>query len=158
MILSLTENYREKELKDELQRQILKFLTELGKGFAFVGREYRIQIGNTEKFIDMLFYNIPLHCYVVVEIKTTTFDFPDVGQLGGYVAAVDGLLNTDRENPAIGLLICKDKDNVLAHYALKSSNVPLGISEYQLANLLPDDFRYSMPTIEEIENGLSADR
>lgn len=151
----LKERYKESELKDELVKNIEKFLLELGKGFAYLGREYRIEVGGEEKFIDMLFYNIPLHRYVVVEIKTGKFDSDNIGQLGTYVVAVNHQLNTEIDNPAIGLLICKEKNDVLAQYALESAAQPLGISQYELAKLIPDDFHGSMPTIEEIENELN---
>ena len=152
--LTLTEGYREKELKDALEVNIRNFLLELGTGFAYMGREYRIVIGQTEKFIDMLFYNLNLRCYVVVEIKTGRFESEYVGQLGTYVSAVNHLLKKDMDNPTLGLLICKSKDNVLAQYALESSNQPIGVSEYELSQLYPADFRSSLPSIEEIENEL----
>ena len=152
--ITLTQSYNEKELKDALMDNIQKFLLELGRGFAFVGREYRLVVGDTEQFIDMLFYNIQKHCYVVIEIKTRTFDPGDMGQLGTYIAATDGILRADNDNPTIGLLICKTKDNVLAQYATSAVNVPVGISEYELNNLIPDDYKSSMPTIEEIEREL----
>lgn len=151
----LKERYKESELKDELIKNIEKFLLELGKGFAYMGREYRIEVGGEEKFIDMLFYNVPLHRYVVVEIKTGKFDSDNIGQLGTYVVAVNHQLNTEMDNPAIGLLICKEKNDILAQYALESTTQPLGISQYELAKLIPDNFHGSMPTIEEIENELN---
>lgn len=152
--LTITENYREKELKDVLINNVTKFLLELGTGFAFVGREYRLQIGHTEKFLDMLFYNLSLRCYVVVEIKATEFDSDNVGQLGTYIAAVNHILKRQEDNPTIGLLICKTKDDVLAQYALESSSQPIGISEYELNRLYPADFKGTLPSIEEIENEL----
>lgn len=152
--LTMREGYDEKELKDALMDNIQRFLLELGRGFAFVGREYRLLLGNTEQFIDMLFYNIKQHCYVVIEIKTRAFDPGDMGQLGTYIAATDGILKTGSDNPTIGLLICKTKDNVLAQYATNAINVPIGVSEYELSNLAPDDYKSSMPTIEEIERKL----
>ena len=152
--LTLREGYDEKELKDALMNNIQKFLLELGKGFAFVGREYRLAVGETEQFIDMLFYNIQKHCYVVIEIKTRAFEPGDMGQLGTYIAATDGILRSEGDNQTIGLLICKTKDNVLAQYATSAVNVPVGISEYELNNLIPDDYKSSMPTIEEIEREL----
>ncbi|MDR0682316.1 MAG: PDDEXK nuclease domain-containing protein [Dysgonamonadaceae bacterium] len=152
--LSITDNYREKELKNALIQNITKFLLELGTGFAFVGREYRLQIGCTEKFLDMLFYNLNLRCYVVIEIKTAEFDSDNVGQLGTYVAAVNHILKRLEDNPTIGLLICKTKDNVLAQYALEASNQPIGISEYELTKLYPADFKGTLPSIEDIENEL----
>lgn len=155
--LTLTENYKEKELKEALIKNVTKFLLELGTGFAFVGREYRLHIGSTEKFLDMLFYNLNLRCYVVIEIKTTEFDSDNVGQLGTYVAAVNHILRRSEDNPTIGLLICKTKDSVLAQYALESSNQPIGISEYELTNLYPADFKGTLPSIEDIENELKDD-
>jgi len=131
-----------------------RFLLELGKGFAFVGREYRLVVGETEQFIDMLFYNVIQHCYVVVEIKTRPFEPGDMGQLGTYVAATDAILRMAGDNPTIGLLICKTKDNVLAQYSSGIINVPVGISEYEFGNLIPEDYKNSMPTIAEIEEEL----
>jgi predicted nuclease of restriction endonuclease-like (RecB) superfamily len=152
--LAITENYKEKELKNALIHDITKFLLELGTGFAYVGREYRLQIGQTEKFIDMLFYNLNLRCYVVIEIKIKEFDSDNVGQLGTYITAVNHVLKRPEDNPAIGLLICKTKDNVLAQYALESSSQPIGISEYELTKLYPADFKGTLPSIEDIENEL----
>lgn len=126
--LTMAEGYNEKELKDALEENIVKFLLELGSGFAFVGREYRLLIGETEKFIDLLFYNIKLHCYVVVEVKTDKFDSANIGQLGTYIVATNHILKSEMDNPTIGLLICKEKDNVLAQYSLESSSEPIGIN------------------------------
>ncbi|MBR6875850.1 MAG: DUF1016 family protein [Bacteroidales bacterium] len=149
------ERYQEAELKDALIENISRFLVELGKGFSYVGKEYRLVAGGKEKFVDLLFYIIPIHRYCVIEVKVTDFDFPDLGQLAGYVAMVDDLLNTEVEKPAIGLLICKGKNTVLARYALSSINRPIGISEYEIAHQqLPDDLKNSLPSTEEIENGL----
>ena len=152
--LTLTTGYHEKELKDALMDNITKFLLELGKGFAFVGREYRLEVGQTEQFIDMLFYNITLHCYVVIEVKVRQFEPGDVGQVTTYVAAVDGLLRKEGDGQTLGLLICKTKDEVLAKYATIGTNLPVGISEYDLSTLLPEDFKGTLPSIEEIENEL----
>lgn len=149
------ERYQEAELKDALVDHITRFLVELGKGFSYVGKEYRLTTGGKEKFIDLLFYIIPLHRFCVIEVKVTEFDFPDMGQLAGYVAMVDDLLNTEVEKPAIGLLICKEKNTVLARYALSSINRPMGISEYEIASRqLPDDLKNALPSPEEIEKGL----
>ena len=153
--LTLRENYDEKEFKDALMNNVQKFLLELGMGFAFVGREYRLVVGETEQFIDMLFYNINNHCYVVVEVKTRDFEPGDMGQLGTYISATDGILKKDGDNQTVGLLICKGKDNILAQYAVNSMKTPIGISEYQLSNIIPENFKSSMPTIEEIEQGLN---
>ena len=128
--LTMTEGYREKELKDALEVNIRNFLLELG------------------------IYNLNLRCYVVVEIKTGKFESEYIGQLGTYVAAVNHLLKKEIDNPTLGLLICKSKDNVLAQYALESSNQPIGISEYELSKLYPTDFKGTLPSIEDIENEL----
>jgi predicted nuclease of restriction endonuclease-like (RecB) superfamily len=152
--LTIRANYDEKELKDALMNNVQKLLLELGRGFAFVGREYRLVVGETEQFLDMLFYNIPNHNYVVVEVKARDFTPGDMGQLGTYVSAVDGILKAPGDNQTVGLLICKTKDNVLAQYAVNSMNAPIGISEYELSSIIPEKFKNSMPSIEDIENEL----
>ena len=153
--LTLDTKYRESELKRALIANITKFLLELGSGFAYMGREYRLNVGETEQFLDLLFYNINLRCYVVIEVKTGEFAPADLGQLGTYVVAVNHILKKPDENPTLGLLICKSKDNVLAQYALESSNVPIGVSEYELAKLYPADFKSSLPSIELLERELN---
>lgn len=153
--LTMREKYDEKELKDALTNKVESFLMELGTGFAFMGREVRLEIGNTEKFLDMLFYNAKQHCYVVVEVKAVEFDSSFAGQLGTYVVAVNHQLKTANDNPTIGLLICKGMDKVEAQYALESTSQPLGVSSYQLSKIIPDGFKGSLPTIEEIEAELS---
>ncbi len=151
----ITTKYNEKNLKDALLNNITQFLIELGTGFAYVGREYRLSIGNTEKFIDLLFYNLNLSAYVVVEVKIGKFDFADAGQLGGYVVACNHMLRKEgRDNPTIGILICKEKDNLVAQYALEASSLPLGISEYDLARLYPENIEGTIPTIDELEKGI----
>ena len=152
--LAIRAQYDEKELKDALMDNVQRLLMELGSGFAFIGREYRLAVGRTEQFLDLLFYNYLLHCFVVVEVKVSDFDPRDMGQLGTYVSAVDGILRKEADNPTIGLLICKTKDNVLAQYAANVVNAPIGISEYHLNNLLRDEFKGKLPTIEEIERKL----
>ncbi len=149
--LTLREKYDEKELKDALINKAEKFLIELGTGFAYMGREVRIEVGETEKFIDMLFYNTKRHCYVVLEVKTGKFDSSYAGQLGTYVVAVNHQIKSEQDNPTVGLLICKDLDKVEAQYALESSSQPIGVSSYELSKLIPEEFKGSMPTIEEIE-------
>ncbi len=150
--LTMRENYDEKELKDELTKNIKSFLLELGYGYAYVGNEVRLFLGETEMFCDLLFYNIPNHCYVAIEIKTGKFKPEHLGQLIGYTATIDATLKGDNDNPTIGLLVCKNKDDILAKHVVNTLNVPLGISEYQLANLIPEKTKSSLPTIEEIEN------
>lgn len=153
--LTLTENYGETELKKALVSNIQKFLLELGTGFAFVGKEYKLSVGNTEQFTDLLFYNIKIHAYVVIEVKITEFEPSFIGQLGTYCVAVDHLLKSDKDEKTIGLLVCKYKDDVIAKYALESSSQPIGVSAYELSNLIPEHFKSSLPTIEEIEAELN---
>lgn len=148
-------DYNEKILKDALLKNITEFLIELGTGFAYVGKEYRLQIGTKEKFIDLLFFHIPLNCYVVIEVKIGEFDSPDVGQLSSYVVACNHLLKQPHHNPTIGLLVCKNKDNLLAQYALEGSSQPIGISEFELENLYPTKVEGMIPSIEEIEDKLN---
>ena len=156
--LTLTEKYNEKELKDALMDNITRFLLELGSGFSFVGREYRMEIGETENFIDMLFFNIALKFYVVLEVKITKFEPSFAGQLGTYVVAVNHQLKEDWQNPAVGLLVCKSMDKIEAQYALESTSQPLGVLSYELSKLIPENFRGSLPTIEEIEAELNEDK
>ena len=148
----ITKPYNERILKDALLNNITKFLTELGTGFAYVGKEYRLQIGEKENFIDLLFYNLNLSCYIVLEVKIGSFTFADVGQVGGYVVACNHLLRKEgRDNPTIGVLICKEKDRIQAQYALESSSQPMAISEYDLEKFYPEKLEGTMPTIEEWE-------
>lgn len=149
--LTLTDRYSEKEMKDALMDNAEAFLLELGRGFAYIGREVRILIGKKEKFMDMLFFNTKAKCYVVIEIKAGEFESSNTGQLGTYVVAVNHQMKEEWMNPTIGLLICKDKDELEAQYALEASSQPLGISSYELSKIIPDQFRGTLPTIEEIE-------
>ena len=152
----VTTRHNETQLKEALLANITNFLIELGTGFAYVGKEYRLLIGETEKFIDLLFYNIKLRCYVVIEVKIDKFDSRDIGQLGTYVTAANHLLREDgKDNPTIGLLICRSKDNTLAKYALESSSQPIGISEYELEKFYPEKIEGTIPTIKEIEAKLN---
>ena len=149
--VTLTQDYQEKELEDALTQNITNFLLELGSGFAFVGRQYKLNVGGDEFKIDLLFYHIKLKCYVVVELKATSFKPEHAGKLSFYTSAIDGELKNSDDNPTIGILICKSKNNTVVEYALKDINKPLGISEYQLTEILPKEFKSSLPSIEEIE-------
>lgn len=149
--ITLTEGYRERELENALTENITKFLLELGQGFAYVGRQVPLEVGDETLFPDLLFYHLELRCYVVVELKTIKFSAEQLGQLGLYVSAVNHLKKKEADNPTIGLLICKTKDNVMAQYALEATNQPIGISAYTLSHLLPDNLQSQLPTIEDIE-------
>ena len=152
----ITGRYNERLLKDKLLNNITNFLVELGTGFAYVGKEYRLQVGEREQFIDLLFYNLQLSCYVVIEVKIGKFEFADIEQLGGYVVSCNHILRKEgRDNPTIGLLICKEKDKIQAQYALESSSQPIGISEYELERFYPEKVEGTIPTIEEIEKGIT---
>jgi len=152
----ITGRYNERLLKDKLLNHITQFLIELGTGFAYVGKEYRLQVGEREQFIDLLFYNLNLSCYVVIEVKIGKFEFADAGQLGGYVVSCNHILRKEgRDNPTIGLLICKEKDRIQAQYALESSSQPIAISEYNLEKFYPEKVEGTIPSIEEIEAKLS---
>lgn len=152
--LTLSNGYVERELEDALTNNITKFLIELGNGFAYVGRQVRLEVGGDEFFIDLLFYHLKLRSYVVIELKTGEFQPEYIGKLGFYVSAVNHEMKHPQDNPTIGLLICKSKNNIVAQYTLDTANLPLGISECELNKLYPKDFKSSLPSIEEIENEL----
>ena len=152
--LSLTSKYNERELEEALIEQISSFLLELGSGFAFVAQQYNLVVGGDAFRIDLLFYHIKLKCYIVVELKTVKFKPEFAGQLNFYVSAIDGELKEPNDNPTLGILICKSKNNTVVEYALQNIDNPIGVSEYQLVNKLPKEFKSSLPSIEEIENEL----
>ena len=152
--LSMTEGYTEKELQQYLEDHMTKFLLELGKGFCFYGKQVHINVGGDDFYIDLLFYNAHLHCYVVVELKTTKFKPEHIGQLKFYVTVVNKQLRTEGDNPTIGLLICKDKNDIVAEYTLEEIHNPIGVSSYKLFDELSKGFQSSLPSIEEIEKQL----
>lgn len=153
--LTLDGEYRERELEQGLTQNVTRFLLELGTGFAFVGSQIPLQVGDDTVYPDLLFYHLELRCYVVVELKVTKFKAEHLGQLGMYVSAVNHIKKKPTDNPTIGLLICKTKNNVMAQYALEATNQPIGISEYQLSELMSEDIQSQLPTIEDIEATLS---
>lgn len=153
--LTLREGYDERDLENALVANVTRFLLELGTGFTYAGRQMRIDVNGEEFFPDLLFYNTKIHAYVVIELKVKHFKPEFLGQLGFYVSAVNHTLKSDLDNPTIGLLICKSKNNVVAQYALEGTTLPLSISEYSLQSLIPENYRTSLPSIEEIESELS---
>ncbi len=155
--IAIREKYDEKELKDALMDNIERFLMELGSGFAYAGREVELDIGKTENYVDLLFYNFKLHCFVVVEVKIGEFEGKDMGQLGTYMVAVNHQLKGEQDGPTLGLIICKSKDNVKAQYALEASSQPMGIAVYDINRFLPENYKSSLPTIEEIEAELTTE-
>jgi len=149
--LSLTKGYDERDLEQGLIEHITQFLLELGAGFAYIGRQVPLQVGKREFFIDLLFYHTRLHCYLVVELKNVDFEPEHVGKLNFYIKAVDAQLRCEGDEPTIGLLLCKSHDKLVVEYALSDVHKPIGVSEYQITQSLPDEFKSSLPTIEEIE-------
>ena len=153
--LSLGEDAQEREIENALVQHITRFLLELGNGFAFVGRQYRLEVNGDEFFIDLLFYHTRLKCYVVVELKATAFKPEHAGQLNFYLAAVDAQIKAPDDHPTIGLLLCKTQNRLVAEYALSGIDKPIGIAEYELVRALPEPLVTNLPTVEELENELS---
>jgi predicted nuclease of restriction endonuclease-like (RecB) superfamily len=153
--INITEPFKERELEDALVKHITQFLLELGRGFSFVGRQYKIEVSGREFAIDLLFYHLKLRSYIVIELKKEEFKPEFAGKLNFYLSAVDDLLRHPDDAPSIGLIICKTKDSVMAEYALRDIQKPIGISEFKLKDALPDNLESTLPSIEEIEEQLS---
>jgi len=152
--MAMTAPYNERDVERQLTQHITQFLLELGKGFAFVGRQYHLEVAGNDYYIDLLFYHVTLKCYVVVEIKNRKFIPEYAGKLNFYLSAVDSLLKRNDDQPTIGLLLCRDKNNIEVEFALRDMNKPMGVSEYTLVEALPDNLKGALPTVEEIENDL----
>lgn len=155
--LSMTAGYKERELENALADNITNFLLELGRGFAFVGRQVELKVADSSYFIDMLFYHIRLKCYVVVELKTVNFEPEFAGKLNFYVTAVDRQLCDSNDNPTIGLLICKTKNDLIVEYSLSDIHKPVGVSSYDLQAVLPKELQSALPSISEVEKGLEGE-
>jgi predicted nuclease of restriction endonuclease-like (RecB) superfamily len=151
--LTIAEKAKEQEIEQGLMDHIQHFLVELGKGFAFLGRQYHLQVSSKDFYIDLLFYHIDLRCFVVVELKAGEFEPKDAGQLNFYLTAVDKILKKEEDNPTIGILLVKTKDNLIAEYALQDIKKPIGIAGYvtELIAALPKQLANSLPTVEEFE-------
>jgi predicted nuclease of restriction endonuclease-like (RecB) superfamily len=154
--LTLGDDAHERDLERGLLDHLRQFLLELGVGFAFVGSQYRLSVGDQDFYIDLLFYHLKLRAYVVVDLKARSFEPEFAGKMNFYLSAVNDLLRHPDDQPSIGLILCKTKDRIIAEYALREINKPIGISEYRLAESLPDKLKGSLPTIEELENELGA--
>jgi len=152
--LGLENDALEKAIEDELTKHITQFLLELGKGFAYVGNQYKIEVSETDYFIDLLFYHLDLQCFVVIELKAGKFKPEYAGKLNFYLSAVDSQLKKETDNPSIGILLCRKKDKIEVEYALRDINKPMGISEYRLTEAIPDNLKTKLPSVEEIENKL----
>ena len=152
--MTMTAPYNERDVERQLTRHITQVLLELGKGFAFIGRQYHLEIADNDYYIDLLFYHVTLKCYVVVELKNRKFIPEYAGKLNFYLSAVDSLLKRDDDQPTIGLLLCRDKNNIEVEFSLRDLNKPMGVSEYTLVETLPENLKGALPTVEEIEQDL----
>ena len=153
--LGIGDEAGERAIEDALVQHITRFLLELGAGFAYVGRQVPLEVGGEDFFIDLLFYHLKLRCYVVIELKATAFKPEHTGQLSFYLSAVDAELKGEHDAPTIGMVLCKSKNKVVAEYALRNINQPIGVAEYQLTESLPIDLQSSLPSIEAIEQALA---
>ena len=141
----------ERDIENELVANIAKTLIELGTGFAFLGNQFHLTVGNEDYYLDLLFYNTRLHCYVVVELKTGKFKPEYAGKLNFYLSAIDDMLKNESDKPSIGILLCKEKDKLTVDYALRDINKPIGVSEYRLSDFVPKEFADTLPSAEDIE-------
>ncbi len=155
--LTLEEPFHERELETGLLQHIQKFLLELGRGFAFVGRQYRLEISERDVYLDLLFYHLHLRCFVVVDLKKGEFKPEYAGKMNFYCSAVDDLMRHEHDAPTIGLILCQTKDRIFAEYALRDIHKPIGLADYELTRALPGEFASSLPSIEDIENELTDD-
>lgn len=153
-MLTFTDEYNERDVELGLVKHIEKFLLQMGSGFAFMGRQYHIEVSGNDFYIDILMYNTFMHRYLVVELKKGDFQPEYIGKLNFYCSAVDDLLCREGDNQTIGLLLCQNKDRIMAEYALRDVHKPIGISDYELGKLLPKDIKSGLPSIEELENKL----
>lgn len=154
-MLTFKDKFDERDIELGLVKEVEKFLLEMGTGFAFMGRQYHLEVSGEDYYIDLLMYNTFMHRYMVIELKNTEFIPEYIGKLNFYCSAVDDILCREADNKTIGLLLCRTKDKVKAEYALRDINKPIGISDYELGNMLPKDIRSSLPSIEDIERDLS---
>jgi predicted nuclease of restriction endonuclease-like (RecB) superfamily len=152
--ITITQSFTERELETELIKHVEKFLLELGSGFAFVGRQFKLSVSEQDFYIDLLFYHLRMRCFVVIDLKKGEFKPEYTGKMNFYCSAVDDLLKHNTDEPTIGLILCQTKDKIMAEYALRGINKPIGISEFELTRSLPQNLRSSLPSIEEIENEL----
>lgn len=153
--LTIAKEAREKDLEAQLMKHITRFLLELGTGFAFVGNQFLLPIEDDTYKIDLLFYHLKLRCYVAIDLKMKKFKPADAGQMNFYLSALDDLVKAPTDNPSIGIILCKDKKNVVVEYALRDLNKPIGVSSYLLAEALPDDLQSNLPTVEDWERRMN---
>ena len=154
--LTITENAKERELEKALVERIREFLLELGIGFAFVGSQYRLEVEGDEYFIDLLFYHLKLHCYIVIDLKVTEFKPEYSGKMNFYISAVNNLLRTEVENPTLGIILCRSKKKTVVEFALDTVHNPIGVSTYKLRDGLLSTLQECLPTVEQLEMELEA--
>tara|TARA_R110000737_G_scaffold247281_1_gene257426 strand:- start:11 stop:1057 length:1047 start_codon:yes stop_codon:yes gene_type:complete len=152
--LNLTDDIKERDIENQLIDNVSKFLLELGKGFAFIGKQYHLEVAQQDYYLDLLFYHVTLKCYVVIELKNTKFIPEYAGKLNFYLSAVDDALKKDSDHPSIGILLCRDKNNLEVEFSLRGMSQPMGVSEFNLTETLPESLKSSLPTIEEMEREL----
>ncbi len=152
--LTIGEEAHERDLEKQLVQNITRFLLELGVGFTYVGRQYNIEVGGQDYFIDLLFYHLRLRCFVAIELKVGEFKPEYAGKINFYLSALDDLVKTEQDNPSIGIILCKTRNKIVAEYALRDMSKPIGVSEYKLTEAIPEELKSSLPTIEELETGL----
>ena len=145
------EDMVERDIEQALVKDVTKLLLELGTGFAFLGNQYHLNVGGDDFYIDLLFYNLNLRCYVVIELKTGEYKPEYAGQLNFYLSAVDGILKKEHDNPSIGLLLCKSKNDLVAEYSIKDISKPIGVSAYRVTSNLPEELEKQLPSIEDIQ-------
>ena len=155
-LVGAKEKADERDIEEQLVKHVTRYLLEMGNGFAFVARQKHFQIGNSDFFADLILYSIPLHAYIVVELKATPFKPEYAGQLNFYINVVDDKLRGENDNKTIGLLLCKGKDEVVAQYALTGYDQPIGISDYQLSKAIPENLKSALPSVEEVEEELAS--
>ncbi len=157
-IMTIAKDADERNIENQLTKHITKFLLELGAGFAFVGRQYKVQLSKKERYIDLLFYHLKLKCYVVIELKAGEFEAEHTGKLALYISAIDKTLRTETDNPTIGLILCKKRDKIEAEYLLNVLKQPIGLANYEFSKAIPSQLKSELPSIEDIENELSSEK
>ncbi len=155
--IPFAEDMVERDIERALVKDVTKLLLELGTGFAFLGNQYHLNVGGDDFYVDLLFYNLNLRSYVVVELKTGEFKPEYAGQLNFYLSAIDGILKTENDNPSIGLLLCKSKNSLVAEYSLKDMSKPIGVSEYKVTGDLPENLSRQLPSVKDIQNRIKAE-
>lgn len=150
--INYTEDMLETDIENELVRNVTSLLMELGKGFAFMGQQYHLEVGGKDFYIDLLFYNTKLRCYVAIDLKTGEFKPEQAGKMNFYLSALDDLVKSPDDNPSVGLILCRDENRTIAEYALRDMSKPIGVSEYHLCTDLPLNLKNTLPDVEEIRS------